>query len=192
MRASSMSAHQPGTGIDAHKSDTPIRRRCPRPRESFAIPADDMEPQQMHAIGNIASLLGLLCFWSVAHSQSAWLLVSALCRPAGPYFPAAQSVFPVLGARWRRCWLPCCAPGPRPCDSGRQAAAGQPWSGFPPGILCGVLWYVRHLLLDLSHHAQLRGVERAAVAAVVLVLFCLYLGLYHGLFGLLVSLLAGT
>ena len=50
-------------------------------------------------------------------------------------------------------------------------------------LVCG------NVLLDLRHHAPLRRPERPE-AVLALFLFCCYLGLYHGLFGLLVSLLA--
>ena len=48
----------------------------------------------------------------------------------------------------------------------------------------------RDVLLDLRHDASLWW-SSGAVALLVLVLFCMYIGLYHGLFGLLVAVVAG-
>jgi apolipoprotein N-acyltransferase len=70
----------------------------------------------------------------------------------------------------------------------RPASPGQ---GFLLGYVCGILWYAGtcYWIYDTM---RLYGGLSAPMAAVVLFLFCCYLGLYHGLFGLLVSLLAGS
>jgi len=66
----------------------------------------------------------------------------------------------------------------------------KPWQGFLLGYLCGAIWYggTCYWVYATMHHY---GGVNAPAAAGILVLFCLYLGLYHGLFGLLVSWLAG-
>jgi apolipoprotein N-acyltransferase len=70
----------------------------------------------------------------------------------------------------------------------RPATPGQ---GFLLGYACGILWYAGtcYWIYDTMH--QYGGLT-APQALLALFLFCCYLGLYHGLFGLLVSLLAGS
>ena len=55
--------------------------------------------------------------------------------------------------------------------------------------LCGVLWYggTCYWVFATMHEY---GKLPVPVAVLILILFCLYLGLYHALFGLLVALLA--
>lgn len=67
------------------------------------------------------------------------------------------------------------------------ASAGQ---GFLLGYLSGVIWYAGTCYW-VYHTMHLYGGLSAAAAFGILVLFCLYLGLYEGLFGLVVALLAG-
>jgi apolipoprotein N-acyltransferase len=70
----------------------------------------------------------------------------------------------------------------------RPATPGQ---GFLLGYVCGILWYAGtcYWIYDTM---RLYGGLSAPEAMLALFLFCCYLGLYHGLFGLLVSLLAGS
>jgi apolipoprotein N-acyltransferase len=58
------------------------------------------------------------------------------------------------------------------------------------GYVCGVVWYLGtcYWVYDTMH--QYGGLS-APTGLLVLLLFALYLGLYHGLFGLLISFLAG-
>jgi len=56
--------------------------------------------------------------------------------------------------------------------------------GFKLGYLCGALWYLGSCYW-VFHVMNTYGGLPAPVAAGILVLFCLYLGLYHGLFGAL-------
>lgn len=63
-----------------------------------------------------------------------------------------------------------------------------PAQGFLLGYLCGILWYAGNCYWVYSTMKQYGGIS-AAGAAGLLLLFCLYLGLYHGIFGLVVSLL---
>jgi apolipoprotein N-acyltransferase len=64
-----------------------------------------------------------------------------------------------------------------------------PAQGFLLGYVCGILWYAGNCYWVYSTMKQYGGIS-AAGAAGLLVLFSLYLALYHGLFGLVVSLLA--
>ncbi len=70
----------------------------------------------------------------------------------------------------------------------RPATPGQ---GFLLGYLCGILWYAGTCYWIYDTMRQFGGLS-APEALLALFLFCCYLGLYHGLFGLLVSLLAGS
>ena len=65
-----------------------------------------------------------------------------------------------------------------------------PWQAFLLGYVCGILWYAGtcYWIYDTMH--QYGGLSTPA-AMLALFLFCCYLGLYHGLFGLLLSLLVG-
>jgi apolipoprotein N-acyltransferase len=67
--------------------------------------------------------------------------------------------------------------------------AATPGQGFLLGYACGILWYAGTCYWIYDTMRQYGGLS-APLALLVLFLFCCYLGLYHGLFGLLVSLLA--
>ncbi len=64
-----------------------------------------------------------------------------------------------------------------------------PWQGFVLGYVCGIIWYAGtcYWIFDTM---RLYGGLSAPMALLVLFLFCCYLGLYHGLFGLLLAVLA--
>jgi apolipoprotein N-acyltransferase len=66
-----------------------------------------------------------------------------------------------------------------------------PWQGFLLGYACGILWYAGTCYWIYDTMRQYGGLS-APEALLALFLFCCYLGLYHGVFGLLVSLLAGS
>ena len=70
-----------------------------------------------------------------------------------------------------------------------KLVAASPWQGFLLGYLCGILWCAGtcYWVFDTMHRY---GGLPVSAAAFVLVLFCMYIGLYHGLFGLLVAWLA--
>jgi apolipoprotein N-acyltransferase len=74
-------------------------------------------------------------------------------------------------------------------DESQKLLPASPWQGFLLGYACGVLWYLGtcYWVYDTMH--QYGGLS-APVGLFVLLLFALYLGLYHGLFALLVSILA--
>jgi apolipoprotein N-acyltransferase len=67
------------------------------------------------------------------------------------------------------------------------ANAGQ---AFLLAYLCGILWYAGNCYWIFNTMRQYGGLNTPAAVG-VLILFCLYLGLYHGFFGLAISLLAG-
>ena len=66
-----------------------------------------------------------------------------------------------------------------------------PWQGFVLGYLCGICWFAGtcYWIFDTMHRY---GGMPAPVAVLALILFCMYVGLYHGLFGLLLALVAGS
>ncbi len=68
--------------------------------------------------------------------------------------------------------------------------AARPGQAFVLAYLSGILWYAGtcYWIYDTMH--QFGGMS-PPLAALALFLFCLYLGLYHGFFGLLLSLAAG-
>jgi apolipoprotein N-acyltransferase len=74
-------------------------------------------------------------------------------------------------------------------EDGKWFAPATAWQGFLLGYLSGLIWYlgscywVFHVMHDYGNLS-------APTSAVLLLMFSLYLGLYHGLFGLLVALIA--
>jgi apolipoprotein N-acyltransferase len=64
-----------------------------------------------------------------------------------------------------------------------------PWQGFLLSYVCGIIWYAGTCYWIFDTMRRYGGLS-APMALVVLFLFCCYLGLYHGLFGLLLALLA--
>ncbi|MGA9528061.1 MAG: apolipoprotein N-acyltransferase [Terriglobales bacterium] len=76
-------------------------------------------------------------------------------------------------------------------DAPMKLAPASPRQGFLLGYVCGILWSggTCYWVFDTMHRY---GDLPVAAAAFVLLLFCLYIGLYHGLFGLLVALVAAT
>jgi apolipoprotein N-acyltransferase len=64
----------------------------------------------------------------------------------------------------------------------------SPGQAFLLAYVCGILWYAGTCYWTYATMRQYGGLS-APMALLALVLFCCYLGLYHGLFGLLLSLL---
>ncbi|HKV77072.1 MAG TPA: apolipoprotein N-acyltransferase [Candidatus Sulfotelmatobacter sp.] len=64
-----------------------------------------------------------------------------------------------------------------------------PWQGFLLGYICGIVWYGGTCYWIYDTMRQYGGLS-APMALLALFLFCCYLGLYHGAFGLVVSFLA--
>ncbi|MBZ5721244.1 MAG: apolipoprotein N-acyltransferase [Acidobacteriia bacterium] len=84
----------------------------------------------------------------------------------------------------------------RPPDTLQLRAGGRllpatPLQAFLLAYACGVVWYAGTCYWIYNTMRQYGGVE-APAAVGILILFCLYLALYHGLFGLLVGLVAGA
>ena len=65
----------------------------------------------------------------------------------------------------------------------------SPWQGFVLAYVCGVLWYVGtcYWVFDTMHRY---GGLPVAAALFILIALCMYVGLYHGLFGLLLAVVA--
>ena len=61
--------------------------------------------------------------------------------------------------------------------------------GFLLGYVCGILWYAATCFW-IFHTMHVYGGLGSAAAAGVLVLFCMYLGLYHGAFAALLAYIA--
>jgi len=75
-------------------------------------------------------------------------------------------------------------------DGAVNLQAATPGQAFLLAYTSGILWYAGtcYWIYDTMHE---HGGLSAPWAALALFLFCLYLGLYHGLFGLLLGLAAG-
>ena len=75
-------------------------------------------------------------------------------------------------------------------DDSVNLQAAKPGQAFLLAYVSGILWYAGtcYWIYNTMHE---HGGLSAPVALLALFLFCLYLGLYHGLFGLLLSLAVG-
>ena len=67
----------------------------------------------------------------------------------------------------------------------------KPWQAFVLAYLCGILWYAGTCYWIYATMRQYGGLS-APFALLALILFCLYLGLYHGFFGLLIGMCASS
>lgn len=74
---------------------------------------------------------------------------------------------------------------------GVKLLPARPLQAFLLAYVCGILWYAGTCYWIYSTMHQYGGLSTAAAFG-ILILFCLYLALYHGLFGLVVSLLADS
>ena len=123
---------------------------------------------------------------------SAWLLVllsaglQILIFPLPNLYPLCWfAIAPLLVALLRA----------RPPDTlqikaGIRLLPAKPLQAFLLAYLCGILWYggtCYWIYATMRHY----GGVNAPAAVGILILFCLYLALYHGMFGLLVSWLTG-
>jgi len=74
-------------------------------------------------------------------------------------------------------------------DGQTRLQPATPLQGFLLAYVCGIVWYAGPCswIYDTMH--QYGGLS-ATLALLALFLFCCYLGLYHGVFGLLVALVA--
>jgi apolipoprotein N-acyltransferase len=73
--------------------------------------------------------------------------------------------------------------------AGVKFLPASPGQAFLLAYACGILWYAGTCYWIYNTMRQYGGVGTLAAFG-LLILFCLYLALYHGLFGLLISLLA--
>ncbi|HSS96127.1 MAG TPA: apolipoprotein N-acyltransferase, partial [Terriglobales bacterium] len=65
----------------------------------------------------------------------------------------------------------------------------KPWQAFLLAYISGIIWYAGTCYWIYSTMRQFGGAS-APVAVLIMFLFCLYVALYHGVFGLLVGLAA--
>lgn len=94
--------------------------------------------------------------------------------------------FPIAGpvSRWRAalCWIaltPLLWALTRHGKNGKELTPGQ---STVLAYLCGFLWYLGNCYWIYQTMYLYGGLDKP-IAAGILILFCLYLGLYHGLFG---------
>jgi apolipoprotein N-acyltransferase len=123
---------------------------------------------------------------------SAWLLVvlSALLQILifplpGLYFLSWFALAPLILAVLRA--RPA---GELEIDGSVKLRAASPGLAFLLAYVCGVLWFAGTCYWIFGTMRQFGGMS-TPLALLALFLFCLYLGLYHGLFGLLLGLMAG-
>lgn len=76
-------------------------------------------------------------------------------------------------------------------DGQSRLLPATPLQGFVLGYVCGILWFAGtcYWIFDTMHRY---GEMPLPAAALALLLFCMYVGLYHGLFGLLLAVVAGS
>jgi len=75
-------------------------------------------------------------------------------------------------------------------QEGKKLLPARWWQAFLLAYVCGMLWYGCTCYWIYSTMRHFGGVNVPAALG-ILILFCLYLALYHGAFGLLVSWVAG-
>jgi apolipoprotein N-acyltransferase len=82
------------------------------------------------------------------------------------------------------------APGTLQLEGQERLLPGTPWQGFLLAYLSGILWCMGtfYWIFDTMHRY---GGLAIPVALLILIAFCLYIGLYYGLFGLLLAAIAG-
>jgi apolipoprotein N-acyltransferase len=142
----------------------------------------------------VAILLDAVCYPCAVRKirTSAWLLtilsagLQVVIFPLpGLYWLAWIAVAPLLIALLRTRQAAALQ-----VDAAMKLAPASPWQGFLLGYLCGILWSggTCYWIFDTMHRY---GGLPVPMAALALILFCMYIGLYHGLFGLLVALVAG-
>jgi apolipoprotein N-acyltransferase len=125
--------------------------------------------------------------------KSAWMLVllsAGLQIVIFPlpdlYFLGWAAIAPLLAALLRAR-----EPDTLQLRAGVKLLPARPGQAFLLGYSCGILWYAGTCYWIYNTMRQYGGVGTAAALGLLL-LFCLYLALYHGLFGLLIGLLANA
>ncbi len=125
--------------------------------------------------------------------KSAWLFVLLSAGLQIAIFPLPNlyvlcwvSIAPLLIALLRAR-----VPDTLQLSEGIKLLPARPWQAFLLAYACGVLWYAGTCYWIFNTMRQYGGVNTPAAVG-ILILFCLYLAIYHGLFGLIVSLLANN
>ena len=123
--------------------------------------------------------------------KSAWLFVLLSAGLQIAIFPLPNlyllcwvSIAPLLIALLRAR-----VPDTLQLSEGIKLLPAHPLQAFLLSYVCGILWYGGTCYWIFNTMRQYGGVSTPAALG-ILILFCLYLALYHGFFGLLVSLLA--
>ncbi len=123
--------------------------------------------------------------------KSAWLLVLlsaglqiAIFPLPNLYFLGWAAVAPLLIALLRAR-----EPHTLQLQAGVKLLPARPAQAFLLAYACGILWYAGTCYWIYHTMRQYGGVGTLAALG-LLFLFCLYLAIYHGVFGLLISLLA--
>jgi apolipoprotein N-acyltransferase len=121
---------------------------------------------------------------------SAWLLIAlsailqVLIFPLpGVYVLSWFALTPLIVALLRTC-----PAGDLETSGSPRLQAATPGQAFLLSYVCGILWYAGTCYWIYDTMCQYGGLN-APAAMLALFLFCCYLGLYHGAFGLLLSLL---
>ncbi|MFY9559788.1 MAG: apolipoprotein N-acyltransferase [Terriglobales bacterium] len=108
-------------------------------------------------------------------------------------------IFPLPGLYWL-CWVAVAplliallrarVPETLHVDAPVRLAPASPWQGFLLAYACGILWYAGscYWVFDAMHRY---GGLAIPVALLVQLAGCMYVGLYHGLFGLFVAVVGG-
>jgi apolipoprotein N-acyltransferase len=138
---------------------------------------------------------GALCYSCGVRQidKSAWLLVALSAVLQILIFPLPNlyilgwiAIAPLLIALLRAR-----QPDTLQIRAGIKLLPARPLQAFLLAYSCGVLWYAGTCYWIYNTMWQYGGVS-APAAVGILILFCLYLAIYHGVFGLLISLLAGS
>ena len=105
-------------------------------------------------------------------------------------------IFPLPGLYWLS-WIAVApllvalrrtqAPQTLQVDASLRLEPATPWQAFILSYLCGILWYLGtcYWIFDTMRHY---GGLSTPLALLVLLAACMYMGLYHGMFGLLLAL----
>jgi apolipoprotein N-acyltransferase len=124
--------------------------------------------------------------------KSAWLLVLLSAGLQIVIFPLPElymlcwvAIAPLLVALLRAR-----QPDTLQIRAGIKLQPAGPAQAFLLAYSCGVLWYAGTCYWIYNTMHQYGGVSTPGAVG-ILILFCLYLAIYHGVFGLLISLVAG-
>ena len=104
-------------------------------------------------------------------------------------------IFPLANLYWL-CWIAVTPlivalmrtqiPETLQLEGQERLVPASPWHGFLLAYVCGILWCMGtcYWVFDTMHRY---GALPIPVALLILILFCMYIGLYHGLFGLMLA-----